>query len=89
MGEITLGQIVNSKAGRDKDRFFIIVGIIDSEYVLLADGDLRKIGNPKKKKIRHLNTSHGLSLEIKEKLENSRKVLDADLRKCLQSMNLL
>lgn len=89
MGEITLGQIVNSKAGRDKDRYFIVVGIVNKEYVLLADGNLRKIGNPKKKKIKHLNIHTCLADSIKDRLENDKKVLDADLRKCLQSMNLL
>ncbi|KMT21217.1 LSU ribosomal protein L14E [Clostridium cylindrosporum DSM 605] len=89
MGEITLGQIVHSRAGRDKDRYFIVVGIVSSEYVLLADGNLRKIGNPKKKKVKHLVLHDSLALEIKERLKDGKKVLDADLRKCLQSMNLL
>lgn len=89
MGEITLGQIVHSRAGRDKDRYFIIVGIIDNDYVLLADGSIRKIGNPKKKKIKHLAFHDDCSLEIKDKLKNEKKILDSDLRKCLQSMNLL
>ncbi len=52
--ELTIGQFVRSKAGRDKGRVFIIVDVIDDQYVLVADGDLRRIGNPKKKKVKHL-----------------------------------
>lgn len=89
MGEITLGQIVNSRAGRDKDKYFIVIGIIDDNYVSIADGSLRKIGNPKKKKIKHLNITNCLDNTIKDKLINKKGILDADLRKCLQSMNLL
>ncbi len=89
MGEISLGQIVNSRAGRDKDRYFIVVDIIDKEYVLLVDGSLRKIGNPKKKKIKHLNVHNCLANPVRDKLINKENILDADFRKCLQSMNLL
>ena len=48
MNGISIGQIVHSRAGRDKDKFFIVVSLVDEEYVLVADGDLRKINNPKK-----------------------------------------
>lgn len=89
MGEISLGQIVSSRAGRDKDRYFIVVDIIDKEYVLLVDGSLRKTGNPKKKKIKHLKVHDFLADSIKDKLTNKENILDADFRKCLQSMNLL
>ncbi|GFR35247.1 KOW domain-containing RNA-binding protein [Thermobrachium celere] len=50
MDNVALGQIVHSRAGRDKGRYFIVVGLIDENYVLIADGDLRKIESPKKKK---------------------------------------
>ena len=49
--ELSAGDIVYSKAGRDKDKFFIVLEVIDSEYVLLADGGLREVARPKKKKI--------------------------------------
>ena len=89
MGEITLGQIVHSKAGRDMDKYFVVVKIIDKDYVLLSDGKLRKIENPKKKKIKHLILHNDLAYTIKDKLENGENILNADIKKCLQSMNLL
>jgi len=48
------GQVVCSTAGRDKGRLYVVVGILDSRYVTVADGELRKVENPKKKNIRHL-----------------------------------
>ena len=36
------GQIVKSKSGRDKGDVFFVVGVIDDDYVLIADGDRRK-----------------------------------------------
>ena len=48
------GSIAVSLAGRDKDRVFIIVGVLDEKYVLVSDGRLRKVEKPKKKKLKHL-----------------------------------
>lgn len=52
--KIVPGQIVRSKAGRDKYRHHVIVEVIDNEYVTIADGKTRKIERPKKKKLKHL-----------------------------------
>lgn len=49
-----LGKVVYSKNGRDKGRMFVIVEVVNERFVLLADGDLRKIENPKVKNIKHL-----------------------------------
>lgn len=51
---IDIGMVVRSRAGRDAGREFLVVGILDEEHVLLADGDLRKAEKPKKKKNKHL-----------------------------------
>ena len=47
------GQIVKAKAGRDKDGFFIIIGL-DGAYALIADGKRRRVEDPKRKKLIHL-----------------------------------
>lgn len=50
-----LGQLVVSLAGRDKDCICAVVGEADDEgYVLIADGRIRKVEEPKKKKLKHL-----------------------------------
>lgn len=82
--ELTLGQVVFSKAGRDAGRKFVIVGMADDEHVLIADGDLRKIENPKKKKIKHLSYEENVISEIKLKLINKHKITNSELRKLLE-----
>lgn len=54
---ITVGRVVRSKAGRDKGRLFLVVGVLDDAHLLIADGDLRKLEKPKKKKLRHLTAT--------------------------------
>ena len=47
------GQLVRSKAGRDKTRTLAVLEV-EGEMLLLADGNLRKVGDPKSKKAKHV-----------------------------------
>lgn len=53
MADIVVGSAVRSRAGRDKDRFFAVLSL-EGDYAYIADGDLRKIASPKRKKLKHL-----------------------------------
>ncbi|MBR0444112.1 MAG: KOW domain-containing RNA-binding protein [Clostridia bacterium] len=83
MTDNCLGRAVTSKAGRDKGRTFLIVGIADDNHVLLADGETRKLANPKKKKLKHLRIEKDVSESICEKLTEGKKVFDAEVRKAI------
>ena len=47
------GQLVRSKAGRDKTRTLAVLEV-EGEMLLLADGNLRKVGDPKRKTAKHV-----------------------------------
>lgn len=49
------GDFAVSKRGRDRGRMFIVTGICGPNFVLIADGRLRKIEKPKKKKLKHVS----------------------------------
>ncbi|MCI6609664.1 MAG: KOW domain-containing RNA-binding protein [Ezakiella sp.] len=53
--KIVPGQIVRSKAGHDKLQYFVIIEVVDNNFVLIVDGNRRTLEKPKKKKIIHLN----------------------------------
>ncbi|NLY45217.1 MAG: hypothetical protein GX053_04410 [Tissierella sp.] len=82
--DITVGQVVMSKAGRDKGRIFLVHDIIDAQYVSIIDGDLRKLDNPKKKKIKHLIVYNTI-LSLKDKFEDNININDAYIRKLLEA----
>ena len=82
MKDITLGQIVFSKAGRDKDHFFVVIEI-EKPYVALSDGKLRRLENLKKKKSKHMQVTSYIDENIKEKLESKNRLSNADIRKSL------
>ena len=91
--ETVIGRYAWSKSGRDKDRLFIIIGIYDDQHVLIADGEYRRVENPKKKKLKHLQIVKKLSSNeseiqtIKDKINKSQEVTNAEIRKCLRHFN--
>ena len=72
--ELRRGMLVKSKAGRDKDCIYVI-GDVKNEYVYLADGKIRPLERPKKKKLMHVQIDYQQT-EISSDLE-IRKVLKA------------
>lgn len=67
--EYRVGQLVRSKAGRDKGTDFVVVKT-DNSYVYVADGRMRKLENPKKKKIKHIQGSYKVSDSLAELIES-------------------
>jgi ribosomal protein L14E/L6E/L27E len=86
--DIKIGQYVKSKAGRDKNHVFIIVGIIDHEYVLLSDGDVRRIEKPKKKKHKHLFEINQISDVVREKVKDDKKLTNLTIRREIEKLDL-
>lgn len=82
--DIKIGQIVKSKAGRDKGRIFIVCSVVDEQNVLVCDGDLRKLDSPKKKKIKHLMIYNTVLTEFAFKLQCNENLDDAYVRKLLE-----
>lgn len=53
MPEIEKGMLAVSRAGHDEGRLYVIIEVDDS-YVYVADGRLRPMDKPKKKKKKHV-----------------------------------
>jgi len=76
------GRLAESRAGRDKGRAFVILSQEKDGRVLVADGDLRKIGKPKCKKLMHLKLRPVVFQSI-ARLYAGGKLKDSDIRKAL------
>lgn len=48
------GMLARSKAGHDAGKIYVIIDT-DDAYVYLADGRIRTLGKPKKKKKKHVH----------------------------------
>lgn len=83
----TLGAVVYSRSGRDKGRFFLVVEVVDSDFVRIADGKVRLIAKAKLKKIKHLKSEGVVIEKIADKLANNSKIFDAELFSALKVYN--
>ena len=52
--ELKSGIAAKSLKGRDKGRAFVVLCQLDADFVLVADGGLRSLDRPKKKRRKHL-----------------------------------
>lgn len=78
--EFKTGQIVVSKAGRDKGKLLVVTGFEEGS-VLVCDGKERPLERAKKKNPRHLNKT---SMEIDE----SSMATNRKLQKALKELNI-
>lgn len=84
--EIIEGSIVRSIAGRDKGDLFIVL-LREGDFVYLANGELRKVDHPKKKKLKHLQGTNSVSDFVSNKLATAGKVTNSEVRKALAEFN--
>ena len=77
---VELGSIVISKAGRDEGRMFLVVGEVDDDFVMVANGALRKMDRQKKKRRKHLKPTGRVVAEAKTRLAEGRPIEDHELR---------
>ena len=81
-----VGRVVFSKAGRDQGHYFVVVDVIDDDYVAIANGCQRKVDNPKKKKIKHLVAKPELLEEISKKISEKKRIFDSEVRNKLDAI---
>lgn len=80
--ELDRSQFVVSLAGRDRGRIFFVVDI-DPVFVYLADGRLRRVETPKKKKRKHVAYFSEGSDRLRQKLQEVGKVTNSEIRRAL------
>ncbi len=79
--EIEIGVVVKSLKGRDKEKYFCVVGI-EEKSALICDGKQHKLDKPKHKSLKHLKiTQHKLQTETLQ--------VNKHIYKALKSLNIL
>ncbi len=85
-GNLRLGQVVSSRAGRDSGKHYIVTAIVDERFVRVSDGDRRSIKKPKRKNLRHLRVHAEVFLDLALRLEAGEDVPDSAIRRYLVSL---
>lgn len=65
VGKIKPGMLAWSRAGHDKGKLYIVLRVED-DYVFLADGRLKRVESPKKKKQKHVQLIYQIPQELKK-----------------------
>ncbi|EES90702.1 RNA-binding protein [Clostridium botulinum C] len=84
-----IGRVVCSKAGRDRGKQFIILNVIDNEYVNIIDGDLRTVGRPKRKKMKHLKITDEVIENANELLISNDSSINIKVKKFLKNRDAI
>ena len=82
--EVTVGDLVVSRAGRDKGRPFVVLRA-EEGFVYLVDGDLRRLSKPKKKKRMHVKP-YPKKGSCRMELPEGTPLCDADVRKHIAAL---
>ena len=77
---IEVGRVVISKAGRDRGRAFLVVGEVDDDFVMVANGALRKMDPQKKKRRKHLKPTGRRCEAFCSRIAEGGAVQDHELR---------
>lgn len=85
--ELHVGDVVYSRAGRDQGRYFLVIELVDEQYVLITDGKLRRLETPKRKKVKHLKALPPQDLRICEKVRNGEKLTNSEIRREMASLS--
>lgn len=83
--DIYPARLVKSIAGRDKNKYFAVMEVIDENYILISDGKGRTTEKPKRKKIKHITDMECELLRIKEKMNEAKKISNSDIRKAIKT----
>ena len=77
---VEIGSIVISKAGRDQGRAFLVVAEVDDDFVMVANGALRKMDHQKKKRRKHLKPTGRVVDGLRDRISQGKPVEDHELR---------
>lgn len=80
-----LGLLVHSLAGRDAGEYYLIVGFLEPNYVLVANGENRPLQKPKKKNIRHVKLIRPGPPGLASKIAR-RKIANEELARALKEL---
>lgn len=83
--DIEKACVVRSAAGRDKGKLFFVLQT-EGEFLLLADGKVRRLEAPKRKKRRHVEAVEAPETRVAEKIKSGEKLNNSELRRTLAQL---
>ena len=85
--EAVPGGICVSTQGRDEGRYYLIKEVLPGGYILVCDGNYKKLASPKKKSLKHVRLLPEKVETIAEKFSCGGKVFDSEVYSALKAFN--
>ena len=82
--ESHIAEIVYAIAGRDKGECFVVASE-EENFLYICNGKSRKVGNPKKKKIKHVSFTGYKDEFIMSRLATTGKLTNKEVRYALSN----
>lgn len=83
MREFCTGMFARSLAGHDKGNLYIIVSR-EEQFAWVADGRLRTLEKPKKKKWKHIQVSYEIPAPVAALLEQGRPLTNEAVKRAIK-----
>lgn len=83
MLEAKRGYFVQSLAGHDKGKIYVIEHV-DDAYVYVVDGKYKLLDSPKKKKRKHIQITYKIDEELEQKINSNATLRDEDIKKAIK-----
>lgn len=82
---IVKANIVKSTAGRDKGELFFVLAT-EGDFLLLADGKLRPVERPKRKRRKHVVLRRADGGELSRRIRSNESITNSELRKAIAAV---
>lgn len=79
----SIGQLVSSKQGRDKGKFYLLIRE-EGDYCFLVDGDKMPCHRPKRKNKKHIEGTKVFAGNVREKLLNGAMPTDVEIKRFIK-----
>jgi ribosomal protein L14E/L6E/L27E len=83
--DIVKANIVKSTAGRDKGEIFFVLAT-EGDFLLLADGKLRPVERPKRKRRKHVVLRRADGGELSRRIRSNESITNSELRKAIAAV---
>lgn len=80
-----IGCFATSIAGHDHNNIYVIIDA-DDQYVYLVDGKIRKVNNPKKKKLKHVQLIKRTDDTIAGRINNNVALSNEDIKYAIKNI---
>lgn len=83
MNRYEVGMLAVSKAGHDLNHLYVIMKE-EGDYLFLADGRIRTMDKPKKKKKKHVQIINEISSIFADKCRSGKKIENEDIKRIIK-----